>query len=196
MWEALRLEIRDRLHNLRLGISVDTDDLIRGSVCGLLIIVNALLQTTFFVRFAPFGAVPDVLLCLTAAIAASEGEKYGAVCGLISSFLIRALGGITGLYLVPLLYAAAGYFIGILSKNYFSDTLPVKVLYVGMCCAGRAIVSLITAAAVLPATFGQIMTDVVFPEFLSTAVISPLLFVTVWLVYRPFHKSRAERTGL
>ena len=196
LWEAVRLELKDRIRSLSLGFSIDLEDLIRGIICGVLIVINALLQTTFFVRFAPFGAVPDVMLLLTAAIAASEGEKYGAVCGLFSAFIIGALGGSPGPNLLPLLYAAAGYFIGLLSKNYFSNTLAVKLIYVLFCCLGRASVSLIVSAAVLKATFSQIMTDVVIPEFFSTAVISPLLFVTVWLCYRKFHKSREERTVL
>ncbi len=195
MWEAISLELRDRLHNLRLGVSIDVEDVIRGTVCGVLIILNTMLQTTFFVRFAPFGAVPDLLLMLTAAIAASEGERTGAVCGLVSAFLIQTLGGAAGPRLVPLLYAAAGYFIGILSKNYFSNTLAVKALYVAACCVGRAIISTIVASSVLNATFSQIMTGIAIPEFFSTAVISPLLFFTVWLCFRKFHKSRAERTG-
>ena len=189
------MELRDRLRNLRLGISIDVEDVIRGAVCGVLIILYTMLQTTFFVKFAPFGAVPDLLLMLTAAIAASEGEKTGAVCGLVSAFLIQALGGAPGPRLVPLLYAAAGYFIGVLFKNYFSTPFAVKALYAAACCVGRAIVSTIVASCVLNASFPQIMTEVVIPEFFSTAVISPLPFLTVWLCFRKFHKSRAERTG-
>ena len=196
LWEAILLELRDRLRTLRLTISIDLEDLIRGVICGLLIILNAELQTTFFVRFAPFGAVPDLMLILTAAIGASEGEKFGAVCGLVSSFVIRSLGGAGELSLLPLLYFSAGYFVGILSKNYFSNTIPVKILYVAACCVGRAIISAICAASILSASFSQVMTDTVIPEFFSTALISPLVFFAVWLCYRKFHKSRDERTGV
>ena len=131
-----------------------------------------------------------------AAIAAGEGEKYSAVCGLFSAFIIESLGGATGPHLLPLLYAAAGCVIGILAKDYLTNSLAVKLLYVFFCCLGRAVVSVLTAKAVLSASFGSIMTDIVIPEFFSTAVLSPLPFFAVWICYRRFHKSREERTGL
>lgn len=193
--EAIRLELRDRIKNFRLGFSIDLEDLVRGIICGLLLVINVLLQTTFFVRFAPFGAVPDVVLLLTVAMGASEGEKYGAITGLAGSFLLHCLGGAPGMDLSPLLYTFAGYFTGLLAKNYFSSTFAVKALYVGASCILRAIFSTITAAVILRASFSMIMTDVVIPEFFSTAVISPIIFFTVWLCFHRFHKSRAERTG-
>ena len=196
MCKAIQLELRDRIRSLRMGVTVELEDILRGSICGVLIVLFALLQTTFFVRFAPFGAVPDLLLMLTAAIAAGEGEKYGAVCGLFSAFIIESLGGAAGPHLLPLLYAAAGCVIGILAKDYLTNSLAVKLLYVFFCCLGRAAVSLLTAKAVLSASFGSIMTDIVIPEFFSTAVLSPLPFFAAWICYRRFHKSREERTGL
>lgn len=196
VWQATVLELRDRIRNLRMGVSIEMEDLLRGGICGALIVLFALLQTTFFVRFAPFGAVPDLLLMLTAAIAAGEGEKYGAVCGLFSAFIIESLGGAVGPHLLPLLYAAAGCAVGLLSKDYLTNSFAVKLLYVFFCCLGRAFVTVITAKAVLAASFGSIIKDIAVPEFFSTALLSPLPFFAAWICYRRFHKSREERTGL
>lgn len=193
---AIYLELRDRVRNLSLGFSIELEDIIRIAICSALIIVFALLQTTFFVRFAPFSAVPDLMLILTAAIAASEGEKYGAVCGLCSSFVISALGGFTGTNLLPLLYGAAGCFIGYLSMNYFSNTLAVKLVYIGSCCAGRAIITAVTALRITEATFSQVILHTVIPEFFSTAVVSPIPFLAAYLCFKRFHRSREERTAL
>ena len=56
----------------------------KGIVCALLILLCALLQTTLFARFRPFGAIPDLMLSAVIAISLLEGEKWGAVTGLFA----------------------------------------------------------------------------------------------------------------
>ena len=194
--QALAAELKDLFHSLWYFIYENWERILKGFLCGVLLIFFLLLQTTFFVRFAPFGAVPDLLLSLTAAIAISEGEKWGAVFGLVAAYLSQALGGAaTGPALLPLLYMPAGYFCGICAKYYLSDSIPVRILYILSCGAGRGIVTAISAAAILNATAGEIFLDIVLPEFFSTALLAPLLYVLVHFAFKPFHKSRAQRTG-
>ena len=194
--EAVRGELRDRLHMLRMGISLNSDDVLRGVICAALIIVTALLQTTFFNKFAPFGAVPDMMLSLTAAIALWEGERWGSVCGLCAAFVIQSLGATGNApQLLALLYVPVGCAVGILSSRYLRNGLPVKAVYIACCCAGRAVISAVTASVTLGASAGQIFLHIVLPEFFSTALIAPAVYLTVWLCLHRFHKSREQRTG-
>ena len=87
------------------------------------------------------------------------------------------------------------HFCGICAKYYLSDSIPVRILYILSCGAGRGIVTAISAAAILNATAGEIFLDIVLPEFFSTALLAPLLYVLVHFAFKPFHKSRAQRTG-
>lgn len=193
--EAVRAELRDRLHMLRMGISVNSEDIIRAVICAMLIIFTALWQTTFFNRFSPFGAVPDLMLSLTAAIAFTEDEKWGAVCGLCSAVVIQSLGTSgAGPQLLPLLYTPVGYIIGILSSSYLRGGVAVKALYIAACGVGRAAVSAVTASRMLSAGMGYIFTKIVIPEFFSTALTAPIVYFTVWLCLHWFHKSREQRT--
>lgn len=193
--EAVRAELRDRLHMLRMGISLNSEDIIRAVICAMLIIFTALWQTTFFNRFSPFGAVPDLMLSLTAAIAFTEDEKWGAVCGLCSAVVIQSLGTSgAGPQLLPLLYTPVGYIIGILSSSYLRGGVAVKALYIAACGVGRAAVSAVTASRMLSAGMGYIFTKIVIPEFFSTALTAPIVYFTVWLCLRWFHKSREQRT--
>ena len=72
---------------------IDTDVLWRVLISAGLLIFFALLQTTIFARFRPFGAVPDLMLPLVIAIGMTEREKWGAVFGVAAAFVIESLGG-------------------------------------------------------------------------------------------------------
>lgn len=193
--DAVVAELRDRIRVIRLGIQVNAEDIIRAVICGVLLILFAMLQTTFFVRFAPFGAVPDLMLIFVLAIGVHEGEKWGSVTGLIAAFVIQALGSSGNApELLSIIYMPVGCFGGLLSKYYLRHTLPVKTIYVLVSAFLRGIVTVITAAIVLDATFVDILLKIAIPEFFSTAILSPIPFFAVWLSFRRFHKTRAERT--
>jgi len=191
-----RDSLPERIRGWRLGLNLDGESLAKGVVCALLLIFFSLLQTTLFTRFRPFGAVPDLILPLTAAIGMMEKERWGAVFGVIAAFVIESLGGST-VTLLPILYMPVGYFCGILTTHYFRDALLVRGLYSLVTSAARGIFTL----AALAMTLGEFnlltcITDTVFPEFLANMLFALLPHYTAKLVLRPFHLTREERTGL
>lgn len=193
--EAILAEIRDRLKNLRLGIQLNSEDIIKSLIGAGLMSLFALLQTTFFVKFAPFGNVPDLMLIFVIAMGVFEGEKWGSIMGLVGAFVIQCLGWPGNApELLSLVYMPAGCISGLLSKYYLRHTVPVNTVYVLVACFLRSIITVITSLIVLDASIGDIILKIALPEFFSTAVISPLPFFVVWLTYKPFHKTRAERT--
>ena len=193
--EAIFAEIRDRARTVRMSIQVNSEDIIRGVLCGTLMMLFALLQTTFFVRFAPFGSVPDMMLVFVLAIGVYEGEKWGSITGIVAAFVISALGSSgKGPDLLPVIYLAAGCTAGLLSKYYLRHTPPVNGLYVLAASLIKAVSTVITASIMLDATLGDIILRIAVPEYFSTVIVSPLPFLTVWLCFRRFHKTRAERT--
>ncbi len=196
LWDAILAELRDRLRVIRLGIQVNSEDIVKGAVSSALMILFVLLQTTFFVRFAPFGKVPDLVLIFVLAIGVCEGEKWGAVFGLVSAFVIQAIGSSgMGPELLPLVYMPVGCVGGLLSKYYLRHTFPVMSSYVLVASLLRGIVTVICASIMLKASFGEIVTRIAIPEYFSTILISPLPFLSTWLIMRLFHKTRAERTA-
>ena len=73
--------LTEKVRGWRLGLSLDGESLAKGGVCAILLVFFALLQTTLFTRFRPFGAVPDLILPLVAAIGISE--KRFAILGFV-----------------------------------------------------------------------------------------------------------------
>ncbi len=183
----------DRIRDWRLRLSIDGESLARGVVCGVLLIVFSLLATTLFAKFRPFGVIPDLILPLVISIAITEGERWGAIFGLIAAVVIESLGGST-LTLLPLLYMPAGYLCGILSGNVFRDSIAVRALYSIAASVLRGFFTLIA----LTSTVGGVdlitmLTGTVLPEMLATLLFSPLAHLAGKLALRPFHRSRDDR---
>ncbi|MBR4962140.1 MAG: hypothetical protein IKY52_14680 [Clostridia bacterium] len=174
----------EKINGWRLGISIEIEPIIRGLVCLLLISFFALLQTTLFARFRPFGAVPDLLLPLVVAISMTIREKWGAVSGLAAAFIIESLGGAT-VTILPLLYMPTGYLCGLLTIYYFRNGLAVRAMYTGVTTLARCLFTLIIIYMSSPSVnLPAVLLHITLPEFVSTAVFSFLPHLAVRYAFR------------
>ena len=172
---------------------IDTDILWRVLVSAGLLIFFALLQTTIFARFRPFGAVPDLMLPLVIAIGMTEREKWGAVFGIAAAFVIESLGG-APVSLLALLYMPAGYLSGILTIEMFRDSFAVRLLFTAVGCVLHMLFTLVTLALTVEGfTFLRGLTGAVLPEFLASMVFAFLPHLLAKAALRVFHKPREER---
>ena len=180
----------DKVREWRLGLNMDGEQIAKGVVCALLIVFFSLVQTTLFTRFRPFGAVPDLILPLVIAIAMTERERWGAVCGLAGAFVIESLGG-SPLTLLPLLYMPAGYVCGLLTIHYFRDSAAVRALYTAVSSIARALFTLITVVmTVADLSLIDAFTAAILPELAANLLFAALPHAAAWLALRPFNKSR------
>ena len=187
--------IVDKFNTWRLGFSVDGETVLKIAVLGVLMIIFVLLQTTMFTRFRPLGMVPDLLLPFTVAVGVSEKEKAGAVAGLISAFIIDAVGGST-VMLLPLLYVPAGYICGLLTTYRLRSTFPVMLMYTAVSSFLRSVITVIIAMITVSGiTLSDAVGAIAIRELPVNIVLAVLPHVLVRLTMRPFHKTRAERTG-
>lgn len=172
---------------------IDTEILMRVLVSAGLLIFFALLQTTIFARFRPFGAVPDLMLPLVIAVGMTERERWGAVFGLIAAFVIESLGG-APVSLLPLLYVPAGYLSGLLTIEIFRDSFAVRALFTTVGCAAHMLFTLVTLAATVEGfTLWRGLAGAVFPEFLASMVFAALPHFAAKAALRVFHKPREEK---
>lgn len=194
LFGAILAEIEDRLDGISIAIPFTADQFLRGLICAVLIIFFAMLQSTFFSRFKPFGAIPDLMFALTVAIAFSEGEKWGGVCGIAAAVIIDSLTNV-GISLLPILYMMAGVMCGYLVRDFFSNTALPRVAVITLFTFGRSVVTLICAVTVTDAPISSIIIDMIIPEYFSTVLMSAPVYLVVWLCFFRFHKTRAERTA-
>ena len=78
--EAIMAELKDIAGGIFRGAlsSVNGADVARAFIAAAIIIVLAPLQVTVFSRFRPFGAVPDLMLCFTVAIADRKSTRLNS----------------------------------------------------------------------------------------------------------------------
>lgn len=166
--------LQQRLHGWFLGLQIEKEPLLRCLLMLTQIVFFALLQTTLFTQFRPFGAVPDLMLPLVIGIGMTAGERYGAAAGLIAAFTIESLGG-APLTILPLLYMPAGYICGILTDQYFRDSVPVRALFTAIAAVLRALWTVF----ILFATAGNVslpdaLTHGALPEIPATLLFAAL----------------------
>ncbi len=184
----------ERYRGWRLSFSIDGESIVKGLVCGGLLVFFSLTQTTIFAKFRPYGAIPDLILPLVTAVAMTEKEKWGAVFGLISAFVIESLGGST-FTILPILYMLTGYLVGILTTFYFRDSFATRALYTLVTAAVRVIFTLIAIFATIGGvTFISAIRAAVIPEFLATVTFAFIPHIAAKICLKPFNKSREERT--
>lgn len=163
-----------------------------GVVATVLMILMALLQTTLFSTLRIFGAIPDIMLSFVVAISITEGEKWGAVWGIIAAVVIESL-GVPDMTLLPLLYMPVGYFCGFLCKNHFTGSAAVRAVFSVAVLPLRGIFTAIyMVVSPLYATAGEIVLHIVLPEMGATLLLAAPVHLILYLCLRPFHKTRAE----
>ncbi|MBR5633108.1 MAG: hypothetical protein IKW68_03930 [Clostridia bacterium] len=185
--------LREKFNGWRLGFSVDKELLFKILVVAVILVFLVIVQTTVFSVFHPLGCVPDLMLPFVIVVATLEKERFGSVTALCAAYIIEAAGG-TEVTLLPLLYVAVAYVIGILSTHSFRDSFPVAVMYTSIAMVLRGIVSFIVAMITVDG-IGVVNTlcDIVLPEFLVNMVFAIFTELFVRLCLLPFRKKREEK---
>lgn len=149
----------------------------------IIVVINFLLQSTFFSRFSFGGIVPNLLLITTASIGFLIGRKYGLYVGFFAGLLVDIFfGPIIGIY--ALLYMYIGYINGSFKKILFSRDfkLPLvlivasDLLYAHLC---------FLFLFVLKGQFHYMsyLKSVILPEVVYTTVIACVLYPIVKLIF-------------
>lgn len=168
------------------------DRVLCGVVCTVLMVLMALLQTTVFSTIKPFGAIPDLMISFVIALSVTEGERWGAVWGIICAVVIEAL-GVYDVTLLPLLYMPVGYVGGLLCRHQFTGSAAVRAVMSLSTIPLRAVFTAIyMVLSPIYATPGEIFFEVVLPEAAATILFAMPIHMLVFLCLKPFHKTRAD----
>ncbi|MBQ7475330.1 MAG: hypothetical protein IJS78_05350 [Clostridia bacterium] len=192
---SLPERLREKFNTWRLSFSIDGEVVAKAAIFAFFIILFSITQTTLLSRIRPLGAVPDLLLPFVVAVAVSEREKWGAIIGLVSAFVIDALGGVR-IMLLPLLYVPTGIVCGLLTTYRFRDSVPVNAIYTVVTSVLRSFIAMIIGFnSIRGISAGQAFTDIALPAFFANIIFAVFPHILVRLTMRPFHKTRAERTS-
>lgn len=176
----------------KLRSDITAAAVIKYVIYSVLVLLLVLLKTTFFSRFRPFGASPDILITATAAIALYEGGHAGAIFGLLTGYFADALGGV-GVIIAPLPYMLTGYFCGIVATDHYKRSWVLYLIFDLCACVVRAFTSLLYVMITWRSfDLPLVISSVIVPELLSTVVISPLPALLLLPVYLGFRKKKRD----
>jgi rod shape-determining protein MreD len=98
----------------------------------LLVVTLAVLQTTVFPHLRVFGAIPDLCLVATVAVAFEEGPQTGAIFGFASGLVIDLFLA-SPLGLSALANSVTGYSVGVFQSGFVreSRTMPMVLGGIG-----------------------------------------------------------------
>jgi rod shape-determining protein MreD len=107
----------------------------------LLVVTLVVLQTTVFTHLRVFGAIPDLLLVATVAVAFEEGPQAGAIFGFFSG-LVLDLFLASPLGLSALANSVTGYTVGVFQSGFVreSRTMPIVLGAIGGLIGGTVFV--------------------------------------------------------
>ena len=175
---------------MRSGVAVST--IVKYALYTVLSVLLILLETTFFARFRPFGASPDILIVTVMAIGMYDGGRAGAVYGIWIGFVADTLGG-AGITVLPLAYMLVGYICGVVAEDYYRRTVLLFLIFDAAVCAARMFITLLYVFLTWPSfDFGAVFGAAILPELAATAVCAPTPAIILLPVYLIFRKKRAE----
>ena len=155
----------------------------------ILIFLSACLQSSFFSVFRELPALPDLVLLSVIGIAVYDGERSGAAAGVFGGVVVEAFGAGGNIMMLPLFYMLCGFFFGIAAHLLFNKNFISWLLYCIIGVAFRSAMSVIHAVLIeSDVNILLIFTEIVIPEYFINVLLSPLMYLPVRAVVRPFHK--------
>jgi rod shape-determining protein MreD len=152
----------------------------------LVVITLVVLQTTVFTHLRVFGAVPDLCLVATVAIAYEEGPHTGALFGFLSGLVLDLfLASPAGLS--ALANACTGYGVGVFQGGLVRESrlLPVILGGVGGLVGGTIFV-VVGGIAGQSGYFTLTSVRIIIVAAVYDAVVAPLVFPFVrWANHDP-----------
>lgn len=152
----------------------------------LLVVTLVVLQTTVFPHLRVFGAIPDLLLVATVAVAFEEGPQTGAIFGFVSG-LVLDLFLASPLGLSALANSVTGYSVGVFQSGFVreSRTMPMVLGGIGGLIGGTIFV-VVGGIVGEPGYFSLTSVRVILVAALYDAVVAPLIFPFVrWANHDP-----------
>ncbi len=177
-------------------VGVTALEVVKCIVYALLGLLLILMQISFFSRVKPFGSIPDVLIAAVFSVAMFENERFGAIFGLLTGFIVEAAGGV-GISLLPLVYMLVGYICGLVASEYYRRSLLLFLIFDGAALLVRMFTTLIYVVMTWSVVdLSVVIPRVLIPEALSTLVISPFPALLVMLISRIFRGEENTKPGL
>ncbi len=161
-------------------------------IWGIWLFLVAIIQTSFFSVWRPFGAVPELVLPAVIAIAIYDRERMGTIAGIMGGYIIDALGGV-GLSLSPLLYMLCGAITALLAYSVFRrDFLSWLIcsLFALLISGSASIINAYAETGGRYFSFSSILTRLILPGFFSSIICGAFVYLLTKLIWNKLLHNR------
>ena len=167
--------------------------MLRVFVMGIIILINYVIQTTFWAEFAIMGATPDTALILIVGYGILRGDVEGAIFGFTAGILQDMF---SGMYIG--VFALFGFLVGYASgspfRSFFKDNYLLPFLWVILISVVHQFFLYIATMMFMgQLDFSHYFTSVIVPTTIYTASVSIPVFAFLYYVnakIEAFEKSR------
>ncbi len=158
----------------------------RSLIIGLVIVVNFILECTFFQHIAVWGVKPDVTLAVITAVAILQGKEAGIAAGVVSGLLQDTMFG-NPVGIAAFSYMIAGYAIGLNSEKIFKENLVVPVIFSSIATSVKYAVTVFFLYVIqLNFSLLSYIKSPILPEMIYNCVISVFVYKGLHIL---LHKS-------
>ena len=161
-----------------------------------LILINYVLQSTLFVRFAIIGVNPDTAIILIVSYGILRGDVEGAIFGFFSGLAHDMFGGhFVGLY--AMLSMFTGYIAGKPFKDYFKDNYFLPFMIVVAATFSYQVLIFFTSFLIRGRLdFWFYFANIIMPKTIYTAAIALPLYSLMFVINAKIEDYEHDRRNL
>jgi len=147
-----------------------------------IVIINYVLQTTFFPHVAILGVTPDTALVLIVGYAILRGDIEGAMFGMFAG-LVQDVSGGTFIGIFALLGFITGYVCGKPFRNFFKENyfLPFFIVVIAS-LAHQFVLYVTTIMLIGQLDFLHYLRTIILPSIIYTASLSIPLYIVLHFI--------------
>jgi rod shape-determining protein MreD len=150
--------------------------MLRIVVLSIIIILNIVLQGTFFQTISISNIAPNLLIITTVSFALIRGKKSGMMMGFILGFLQDMFfGSVLGFY--ALIYMYCGFICGHFTKSFYRDSLVIPIFIIGiMNVLSNIVIYIFTYLFRGKTDINFYLKTIMLPEFTYTVIIAIFVY--------------------
>jgi len=149
-----------------------------------ILLLNIVLQSSFFPFIEIYGAEPDSLMILVVSFALLAGSPTASIVGFCGGLLQDILfGEALGIY--ALLYMLIGYAIGLVHQKIYVGRIIFPIFFVVIGIIAKEFILLVYIFFMrIEIPFEQLIFRIVIPEAVYTAILMPFVYYLMERLYQ------------
>ncbi|MDR2183998.1 MAG: rod shape-determining protein MreD [Clostridiales bacterium] len=167
----------------------------RIAVVSFIVLVNFILQSTWFSYFALFDTIPNTALIIVVTYAMLRGDVEGAILGFCVGFLADIFfGRVIGVSALLMMFT--GYFAGKPFRDFFKENYIAPIILVGLASLGYEFMFYVLNFLLMGRTdFPRYLGQIILPVAVYNLVICVFIYRMIYGINRKLEAREEKKRG-